>query len=66
MPGYGGQKFTQNRATIHLHGNNTVWISDGNVHQWITPAGEHPLSKGRQREERARYAGLPGAPGSGA
>ena len=33
-------KYTQNRATIHLHGNNTVWISDGNTHQWITPASE--------------------------
>lgn len=32
--------YTQNRATIHLHGNNTVWISDGTPHQWITPAGE--------------------------
>ena len=31
---------TQNRATVHLHGNNTVWISDGNTHQWITPASE--------------------------
>ena len=35
-----GEKYKQNRATIHLHGNNTVWISDGNTHQWITPAGE--------------------------
>ena len=40
LPGTAGEKFTQNRATIHLHGNNTVWISDGNVHQWITPANE--------------------------
>ncbi len=32
--------YTQNRATLHLHGNNTVWISDGTPHQWITPAGE--------------------------
>jgi len=41
------EKFTQNRATIHLHGNNTVWISDGNVHQWITPADENtPYPKG--------------------
>ena len=46
-PGTAGQKYTQNRATIHLHGNNTVWISDGNVHQWITPAGENtPYPKG--------------------
>lgn len=35
-----GEMYTQNRATIHLHGNNTVWISDGTAHQWITPAGE--------------------------
>ena len=35
-----GETFTQNRATVHLHGNNTVWISDGNVHQWITPANQ--------------------------
>ncbi|MDM7995876.1 MAG: hypothetical protein QUT30_09370 [Acidobacteriota bacterium] len=33
--------YKDNRATIHLHGNNTVWISDGNVHQWITPANEN-------------------------
>ena len=32
--------YTQNRATLHLHGNNTVWISDGTPHQWITPANE--------------------------
>lgn len=32
--------YTQNRADIHLHGNNTVWISDGTPHQWITPANE--------------------------
>jgi hypothetical protein len=35
-----GEKYSQNRATVHLHGNNTVWISDGNTHQWITPATE--------------------------
>jgi FtsP/CotA-like multicopper oxidase with cupredoxin domain len=34
------ENYTQNRANIHLHGNNTVWISDGTPHQWITPAGE--------------------------
>ncbi len=36
-----GEMYTQNRATVHLHGNNTVWISDGTAHQWITPAGEN-------------------------
>jgi len=46
-PGGAGDTYTQNRATIHLHGNNTVWISDGNVHQWITPANENtPYPKG--------------------
>ena len=40
LPGTAGDKFSQNRATIHLHGNNTVWISDGNTHQWISPASE--------------------------
>ncbi len=32
--------FTQNRATLHLHGGITPWISDGTPHQWITPANE--------------------------
>lgn len=35
-----GENYTENRANVHLHGNNTVWISDGSPHQWITPAGE--------------------------
>jgi FtsP/CotA-like multicopper oxidase with cupredoxin domain len=35
-----GENYTQNRATLHLHGGNTPWISDGTPHQWITPAGE--------------------------
>ena len=35
-----GNKFTQNRADLHLHGGNTPWISDVTPHQWITPAGE--------------------------
>ncbi len=32
--------FKDNRATIHLHGGISPWISDGTPHQWITPAGE--------------------------
>ncbi len=35
-----GGLYTQNRATVHLHGGNTPWISDGTPHQWTTPAGE--------------------------
>ena len=29
--------YTENRATLHLHGGVTPWISDGTPHQWITP-----------------------------
>jgi FtsP/CotA-like multicopper oxidase with cupredoxin domain len=32
--------FKDNRASLHLHGGATPWISDGTPHQWITPAGE--------------------------
>ncbi|MEI7555199.1 hypothetical protein [Candidatus Chlorohelix sp.] len=32
--------YTQNRATLHLHGGNTPWISDGTAHQWTVPVGE--------------------------
>jgi FtsP/CotA-like multicopper oxidase with cupredoxin domain/fibronectin type 3 domain-containing protein len=35
--------FKDNRATLHLHGGVTPWISDGTPHQWITPAGEDTL-----------------------
>ena len=30
---------SQKRATLHLHGGNTPWISDGTTMQWLTPAG---------------------------
>jgi FtsP/CotA-like multicopper oxidase with cupredoxin domain len=35
-----GEMYTQNRATLHLHGGLVPWISDGTPHQWTTPAGE--------------------------
>ncbi len=43
-----GCNYTQNRATLHLHGGNTLWISDGTPHQWIAPIGEFttPYLKG--------------------
>jgi len=42
-----GAAYTENRATLHLHGGNTPWISDGTPHQWVTPVGETaPLLKG--------------------
>jgi FtsP/CotA-like multicopper oxidase with cupredoxin domain len=40
LAGKPGETYTQNRATLHLHGGNTPWISDGTPHQWTTPAGE--------------------------
>ncbi len=33
--------YTENRATLHLHGGATPWISDGTPYQWITPANEY-------------------------
>ena len=33
--------YTENRATLHLHGGVTPWISDGTPYQWITPATEN-------------------------
>jgi FtsP/CotA-like multicopper oxidase with cupredoxin domain len=35
-----GTPYSVNRATLHLHGGNTPWISDGTPHQWTVPAGE--------------------------
>jgi len=35
------EAYTQNRATLHLHGGVTPWISDGAPHQWTTPAREN-------------------------
>ncbi|MCL5257476.1 MAG: multicopper oxidase domain-containing protein [Chloroflexi bacterium] len=39
MPGM-KEEYKQNRATLHLHGGFTPWISDGTPHQWTTPATE--------------------------
>jgi FtsP/CotA-like multicopper oxidase with cupredoxin domain len=66
LPGTAGSKYTQNRATIHLHGNNTVWISDGNVHQWITPPNEStPYPKGVSVRNVPDMGTACDAPGSG-
>jgi FtsP/CotA-like multicopper oxidase with cupredoxin domain len=65
-PGTAGSVYTQNRGTIHLHGNNTVWISDGNVHQWITPANENtPYPKGVSARNVPDMGNACDAPGSG-
>jgi FtsP/CotA-like multicopper oxidase with cupredoxin domain len=36
----GTSRYLENRATLHLHGGNTPWISDGTPHQWTVPAGD--------------------------
>jgi len=33
-------EFSQSRATLHLHGGLSPWISDGTAHQWTVPVGE--------------------------
>jgi FtsP/CotA-like multicopper oxidase with cupredoxin domain len=39
--------FSQARATLHLHGGLTPWISDGTTHQWTDPVSEvTPYDKG--------------------
>jgi FtsP/CotA-like multicopper oxidase with cupredoxin domain len=35
--------YTENRATLHLHGGLTPWISDGTPHQWTVPATESTM-----------------------
>jgi FtsP/CotA-like multicopper oxidase with cupredoxin domain len=46
-PGPSGGSYTQNRTATHLHGGNTIWISDGTPHQWTVPVGEStPYPKG--------------------
>jgi FtsP/CotA-like multicopper oxidase with cupredoxin domain len=35
-----GELYTQNRISIHHHGGDTPWISDGTPHQWTVPKGE--------------------------
>ena len=52
--------FKDNRATLHLHGGISPWISDGTPHQWITPANRtDTLAPGRQCVERARHGSGP-------
>lgn len=45
--------YTQNRGTLHLHGGNTPWISDGTPHQWTVPVGElsTPYQKGLSTQD---------------
>jgi FtsP/CotA-like multicopper oxidase with cupredoxin domain len=55
--------FKDNRATLHLHGGASPWISDGTVHQWITPANENtPWPQGVDVSEVPDMANVPGVP----
>lgn len=45
----GDETYPQNRASLHLHGGLTPWISGGSPYQWIAPA-----------RERTAYATGPG------
>jgi hypothetical protein len=57
---------TDNRATLHLHGGTTPWISDGTVHQWITPANEAtmwPQGVDVQPVPDMNYTGAPSCTG---
>jgi FtsP/CotA-like multicopper oxidase with cupredoxin domain len=36
----GEEVYPQNRASLHLHGGLTPWISGGSQYQWVAPAGE--------------------------
>ncbi len=38
--GPNGGEYTQNRATLHLHGGATPWISDGTPYQWTAAVGD--------------------------
>jgi FtsP/CotA-like multicopper oxidase with cupredoxin domain len=55
-----GSSYTQNRATLHLHGGVTPWISDGTPHQWITPAGDPTTLKKGLSQRNVPDMGDPG------
>jgi FtsP/CotA-like multicopper oxidase with cupredoxin domain len=55
--------FTQNRATLHLHGGLPGWTSDGTAHQWITPAGEFlPGAQGEKYPKGMSNQNVPDMP----
>lgn len=55
--------YKDSRATLHLHGGITPWISDGTPHQWITPAGENTdYPEGVSVGNVPDMVGIPGVP----
>ncbi len=79
-PDEGDALYPQNRASLHLQGGLTPWISGGSPYQWATPKGERsPYASGPglfpvpdmwfDADGRPVPAGTPGAtndPGPGA
>jgi FtsP/CotA-like multicopper oxidase with cupredoxin domain len=79
-PEGGDAVYPQNRASLHLHGGLTPWISGGSQYQWVTPASEtSPYRSGpslvnvpdmwfddRGRPVRPDTAGATNDPGPGA
>jgi len=60
-PQGGLERYPQNRCSVHLHGGDAPWISNGGPNQWFTPAGEPtPYPRG------AGYAAVPDMPAPGA
>ncbi len=55
--------YTQNRATFHLHGGNSPWISDGTPHQWTAPVGETSVPLAMRKGVSTRD--VPDMPASG-
>jgi FtsP/CotA-like multicopper oxidase with cupredoxin domain len=53
------ENYTQNRATLHLHGGVNPWISDGTPHQWTVPAGETTSYKKGVSTQNVPDMGLP-------
>jgi len=63
MKGTGTGCFKDNRATLHLHGGISPWISDGTPHQWITPANENtPWPEGVSVKSVPDMISIPGVP----
>jgi FtsP/CotA-like multicopper oxidase with cupredoxin domain len=62
-PGAPCAMFTENRATLHLHGGNTPWISDGTPNQWTAPVGETSVPLQMRKGVSARD--VPDMPASG-
>ncbi len=52
--------YSENRATLHLHGGITPWISDGTPHQWITPG-----RRGHRLPEGVSVSNVPDMPDPG-